>query len=119
MSKKIAEFKSFTARSIINHLKKQNELGALNHFKNSKLKHKADREFQVWTEGFHPKQIIDEKMIVQKIEYIHYNPVRAGLVKKALDWEFSSARFYEGFESLISLTNFRDMDAPTQSIGAR
>ena len=28
--------------------------------------------------------------------YIHQNPVKAGLVKKATDWEFSSARDYAG-----------------------
>jgi len=28
--------------------------------------------------------------------YIHRNPVKAGLVKKATDWEFSSARDYGG-----------------------
>jgi putative transposase len=29
-------------------------------------------------------------------DYIHRNPVKAGLVKKAVDWEFSSAREYAG-----------------------
>jgi len=31
--------------------------------------------------------------------YIHLNPVKAGLVKKAEDWEFSSARFYSGIRN--------------------
>ncbi|HMC98715.1 MAG TPA: hypothetical protein VKH37_01130 [Ferruginibacter sp.] len=30
-------------------------------------------------------------------QYIHQNPVRAGLVKKLEDWEFSSFRDYAGF----------------------
>jgi REP element-mobilizing transposase RayT len=30
------------------------------------------------------------------IEYIHDNPVRRGLVEKATDWVWSSARFYAG-----------------------
>ena len=31
--------------------------------------------------------------------YIHQNPVNAGLVKKATDWEFSSVRDYAGFRN--------------------
>ncbi|SHI32768.1 putative transposase [Tangfeifania diversioriginum] len=31
--------------------------------------------------------------------YIHQNPVKAGLVQKATDWEFSSARDYAGFRN--------------------
>jgi putative transposase len=30
------------------------------------------------------------------IEYFHLNPVRRGLVKRAIDWEWSSARWYAG-----------------------
>jgi putative transposase len=30
------------------------------------------------------------------VEYIHNNPIRRGLVSKATDWEWSSARFHAG-----------------------
>ena len=36
-------------------------------------------------------------MIWQKINYIHANPVRGGLVAGAEDWLWSSARWYAGF----------------------
>ncbi|ADB18706.1 protein of unknown function DUF1568 [Pirellula staleyi DSM 6068] len=29
-----------------------------------------------------------------KLDYIHLNPVRAGLVDRAIDWRWSSARYY-------------------------
>ena len=32
-------------------------------------------------------------------DYIHQNPVKAGLVKSAVDWEFSSARDYAGLRN--------------------
>ena len=32
-------------------------------------------------------------------DYIHQNPVKSGLVKKAVDWEFSSAREYAGLRN--------------------
>ena len=47
---------------------------------------------QVWQEGFHPKLITSEKMLLQKIEYIHNNPVKRGIVSLPEHWMFSSAR---------------------------
>jgi hypothetical protein len=38
--------------------------------------------------------ITSERMLKIKINYIHFNPVKAGLVEKAEDWEFSSAGNY-------------------------
>ncbi len=42
--------------------------------------------------------------------YIHQNPVKAGLVKKATDWEFSSARDYADLRngSLVNKTVAKD-----------
>ena len=37
-----------------------------------------------------------EKNVPSVIEYIHDNPVRRGLVKNPTDWEWSSARFWDG-----------------------
>lgn len=31
--------------------------------------------------------------------YIHQNPVKAGIVEKDTDWEFSSARDYSGLKN--------------------
>jgi hypothetical protein len=33
---------------------------------------------------------------MQKVHYIHQNPVRAGLVENAEDYRFSSARLWKG-----------------------
>jgi putative transposase len=32
----------------------------------------------------------------EKVEYIHWNPVKAGLVKRPEDWKWSSVRDYTG-----------------------
>ena len=34
------------------------------------------------------------------IESIHQNPVRRGLVSNAVDWPWSSVRYYEGFDDV-------------------
>ena len=34
-------------------------------------------------------------MFIQKMEYIHYNPVEAGLCSYPEEYKYSSAKFYE------------------------
>ena len=43
-----------------------------------KKRHKTEQKYQFWQEGSHPQIIMDHKMLNQKPDYIHYNPVRCG-----------------------------------------
>ena len=57
--------------------------------------------FRFWQEGTHPMEIFSEKFIKQKLvraafRYIHKNPVKAGIVWEALQYQFSSAIDYYG-----------------------
>ena len=42
------------------------------------------------------KHIDDESYLLTLMNYIHQNPVRAGLTKRSADWEYSSYRDYAG-----------------------
>ena len=54
---------------------------------------------QVWQESFKAIPLWSAWMIWQKINYIHANPVKAGLVKSAKDYRWSSFQaFYSGSE---------------------
>lgn len=109
LNKTIKEFKSFTARCIIDHLKGRNSTPLLMKLKRAKLNHKTQSEYQVWQEGSHPQEIIHEKMMIQKIEYIHNNPVRRGYVDEPFHWRYSSARNYTGQEGLLKIkTDWRN-----------
>ncbi len=68
-----------------------------------KKAHKKDREFQLWQEGIAPKLILSEKMMIERIGYIHQNPVKRGFVDEARHWRYSSARDYEGIVGLIEI----------------
>lgn len=76
----IGRFKSFTARKIIDYLEENKINATLNQLQFHKLKHKNDRTYQFWQEGSHPELIQGEKMMIQKLEYMHYNPVKRGYV---------------------------------------
>lgn len=46
--------------------------------------------------GGYDRNIVTDHKLVEKIHYIHNNPVQRGLVDQPTDWKWSSARFYEG-----------------------
>jgi REP-associated tyrosine transposase len=48
-----------------------------------------------WQPKYYPFNLYSEKKARQKLDYMHLNPVRAGLVEQAIDWRWSSARYYE------------------------
>lgn len=50
----------------------------------------------VWKPRFDSYVIKSEDVLKQKIEYIHNNPVRKGLVKESWQWRYSSAAAYIG-----------------------
>ncbi|MBX9785037.1 MAG: transposase [Chitinophagaceae bacterium] len=55
----------------------------------------ADREFQFWERNPLAIDLYSHEVYMQKLEYIHYNPVEAGLCFLPEDYYYSSARFYE------------------------
>ena len=84
MSRDIARFKSYTANQILSFLKeKKSEISTM--------------------EGVHSEMIKYEVMLKQKIEYIHFNPVKRGFVDLPEHWRYSSARNYSGSEGLIEV----------------
>jgi REP element-mobilizing transposase RayT len=94
LSKQIHDFKSFTARSIIDFLIENHFDSVLYQFKLFKKEHKVGQEYQFWQEGSHPEMILTREMLNQKLDYIHYNPVRRGYVEKPEHWCYSSYSDY-------------------------
>ena len=45
-------------------------------------------------------------MMIQKLEYIHYNPVKAGFVNRIDYWKYSSASNYLGKDGILPITLF-------------
>ncbi len=70
LANEVGDFKSFTARRIIDYLRDHHLHTLLDGLEYHKVKHKIDRKFQLWQEGSHPKIIETEEMMQQKLEYI-------------------------------------------------
>ena len=95
-------FMTFTAQKIKEDLKNTN-LTLLETFKvNAK-----DRTYQLWKRNALSVELFTPKVLQQKIDYIHANPVKAGLCMYPEDYHYSSARFYnKGIDDFQLLTNY-------------
>ena len=58
---------------------------------------------QIWTNDNHPEECYSRDFINVKLNYIHENPVRAGIVRKAEEYLYSSAANYEGLEGIMNV----------------
>ena len=99
----VSRFKSFTARRIIDHLELHGAQPALQRLRFSKRAHKADRVYQLWQEGCHAELVCSEAVMRQKLDYVHFNPVKRGYVDLPEHWRYSSARDYAGQAGLIAV----------------
>ena len=55
---------------------------------------KKDRKHQVWMRKSLSIPLWTPKVLKQKVNYIHNNPVKAGLCRNPEDYAYSSVRFY-------------------------
>ena len=66
-------------------------------------KQKKGQSFQLWTHENHAEVIYSPRFIEQKLDYIHSNPVVAGIVEKPEEYLYSSARNYAELDAVIDV----------------
>lgn len=106
LSDTIRDFKRHTSKKIIETIKDQSESRKewlLMIFRYAARKHVRNNEYQFWTHENHAIELDNNEMIDQRIDYIHMNPVRSGIVLNPEDYLYSSARNYAGLDALIEI----------------
>ena len=58
---------------------------------------------QFWIHKNYALELYQPEMIESRINYIHENPIRAGIVEKRENYMCSSAKNYAGLEGLIAV----------------
>jgi putative transposase len=58
------------------------------------------KDSPIWQAKFYDFNLSSTGKFQEKLDYMHDNPVTAGLVLTTLDWAWSSARFYERGENV-------------------
>jgi putative transposase len=91
-SKVLQFIKGIVSRRVLGYLKENKYETWLR-----KLQHedwKRNHRYSLWQHDSDVFSVTSESMFMQKVNYINLNPVRAGLVERAIDYRWSSARFW-------------------------
>lgn len=83
-----------SAKRILDHLKQNGFEASLK--KLQQAEKRKGYKYSVWEHHPNAFRIHGEDTFMQKVNYIHQNPVRAGLVERAEDYRFSSVRLWKG-----------------------
>jgi len=101
----LGDIKRFTSNEIVkaikNNPKESRKNMLLNVFSEAAKKSSNVKHYQFWRHDNHPIELWSNKVIYKKIRYIHYNPVKAGLVFRPEDYLYSSAIDYSGGQGLL------------------
>ncbi|MEZ5014633.1 MAG: transposase [Chitinophagales bacterium] len=102
----VTSFKKFTGRKIIQTIPaipESRSAWMLKKFEISAAIHKRNSDHQFWAYDNHYKEIYSYPFLIQKLQYIHQNPVKAGIVDEPEHFVYSSARNYAGQFSLFKV----------------
>ncbi len=101
----LGDFKRFTSKAIVrsikDNIKESRKEYLLEQFQRAAEKSSNVKNYQFWRHDNHPIELWSNKVINEKINYIHNNPVESGLVFKAEDYVYSSAIDYSGESGLL------------------
>ena len=85
--------KGITGRRVIDYLKEKKYERSL-----AKLRHqewKRKHNYSLWQQEKNVFAVFSEAVFMQKVNYIHLNPVRAEFAARAIDYRWSSARIWQ------------------------
>lgn len=122
LSDLLRDFKKFAATTILEKIQTEPESRRewmLERFKLATESHSRNKNYQFyfvsspfrlgWQYGNHAEEIYTAKFMWSKLDYIHMNPVRAGIVERASDYIYSSASNYVDDKGLVEIEK---MDNP-------
>jgi len=96
----LGDFKRFTSKAIVaaieDNASESRKAWLLEQFKGAAAKTSNVSKYQFWRHDNKPIELWSNKVIDEKINYIHNNPVEEGLVFHPEDYVYSSARDYSG-----------------------
>jgi len=103
----VRDCKKFTAKQILEDIENSDiesrKQWMLHQFKYYASRHTRNEHYQLWEHDNHFVELSSQSFTQQKIDYIHNNPVKAGLVYKAEDYIYSSASNYAGLDQIIDI----------------
>ena len=104
----VGEMKSCTStqfkKNIKDHLQESRKEWMLWLMERAGKKNSNNSNWQFWQQHNQPIEIVNQKMYVETVWYIHQNPVVSGFVYEAEQWIYGSAKSYANNNGIIKLT---------------
>ena len=101
------DFKKFTSSALIKAIKENpyesRKEWMIEIFKTEGGKNPNNKYYQFWRQDNHPIELTSNKMLDQKRDYIHNNPVEQGFVNSPEDYPWSSMANYVGEKGMIDI----------------
>jgi len=102
----LRDYKKFTAKAVLDEIQNLSESRRdwmLHRFEFAGKFDNRIEKYRFWQDKSHPIELTTTELLHQRINYIHENPVRTGLVASAEEYLYSSARNYAGLSSVIEI----------------
>jgi REP element-mobilizing transposase RayT len=103
----LRDFKKHTAKEAINAIQNNPQESRkewlLWMFERAGKKKGNVAKYQFWQHHNKPIELWSPNVIKQKRDYIHNNPVECGFVAKPTEWKYSSARNFEGDNTVLEI----------------
>jgi len=103
----LRDFKKFTSKKLIkaieNNPSESRKEWMMNIFRSAGQNKSNNKDFQFWQQDNHPIELFSPAVTFQKIDYVHNNPVVAGIVSEADHYLHSSARDYSGTKGVLDV----------------
>jgi REP element-mobilizing transposase RayT len=102
----LRDFKRHTASKILALIQSPQESRRdwmMKRFEFAAMSNVRNSAHQFWLHDNHAEILTTPSFALQKLNHIHLNPVRAGLVEKPEDWVYSSARNYLYLDSKMEV----------------
>ncbi len=92
LSNFLRDWKGFTAHSLVERMQERGKRVWLKKFHTGPSQRRRDARFHIFQADTHVEGIFSKHFVKQKLDYIHKNPVVAGLAQREVDYPYSSAR---------------------------
>jgi REP element-mobilizing transposase RayT len=108
LSAVIRDFKKFTSSRIIKAIEENPQESRRNWmlwiFRAAGEKNKKNEKYQFWRQDNQPKELVSNAFKDEKLQYVHQNPVEAGLVREAEHYPYTSVVDYAGGKGLVEVS---------------
>ena len=103
----IRDLKKFTSKAIVKSII-DNPLESRKEWLVCMMEHAGKKngnniKYQFWQQHNKPIELNSNEMIQQKLEYLHNNPVKEGIVNEPYEYKYSSAVDYSGGKGMINV----------------